>query len=411
MSVKLTLAARNVFLAVVAMVLSNTTPSFAEIAFQGLGYLTGFDYSEAVGVSGDGSAVVGNIRPIGNEANGNSQAFGWSATTGMIGLGYPAGSNMSRALAVSGDGSTVMGYSQLLSNSGPNSAAAAFSWTSATGFAGLGTLPGATDRGFATAANATGTVIVGAAGAPVAGCCGAQATIWTPATGLVALGNLPGATGGVANGVSADGSVIVGYSSTNQAFIWTAATGITGLGFLPDSTSSNALAVSANGLVVVGTSDDASTRAQAFRWTAAGGMVGIGLLPGAIFGIASAVNEDGSVIVGTSGNGSTLQAFIWTEATGMVSLSDLLVADGVDLTGWTLEAATGISADGHIIVGNGINPLGLHEAWIVRLPFAGAVPELSTWAMMILGFAGIGFMAYRRRNITPLCAAWATPRR
>jgi hypothetical protein len=27
-----------------------------------------------------------------------------------------------------------------------------------------------------------------------------------------------------------------------------------------------------------------------------------------------------------------------------------------------------------------------------------AVPEPSTWAMMILGFAGIGFMAYRRKN-------------
>jgi hypothetical protein len=27
-----------------------------------------------------------------------------------------------------------------------------------------------------------------------------------------------------------------------------------------------------------------------------------------------------------------------------------------------------------------------------------AVPEPSTWAMMILGFAGVGFMAYRRKN-------------
>ena len=26
------------------------------------------------------------------------------------------------------------------------------------------------------------------------------------------------------------------------------------------------------------------------------------------------------------------------------------------------------------------------------------VPEPSTWAMMILGFAGVGFLAYRRRN-------------
>jgi len=28
----------------------------------------------------------------------------------------------------------------------------------------------------------------------------------------------------------------------------------------------------------------------------------------------------------------------------------------------------------------------------------GAVPELSTWAMIILGFCGVGFLAYRRRN-------------
>jgi hypothetical protein len=30
-----------------------------------------------------------------------------------------------------------------------------------------------------------------------------------------------------------------------------------------------------------------------------------------------------------------------------------------------------------------------------------AVPEPSTWAMMILGFFGVGFMAYRRRNAGP----------
>jgi PEP-CTERM motif len=34
-----------------------------------------------------------------------------------------------------------------------------------------------------------------------------------------------------------------------------------------------------------------------------------------------------------------------------------------------------------------------------------AVPEPSTWAMMILGFAGIGFMAYRRKNAMALNAA------
>jgi hypothetical protein len=35
----------------------------------------------------------------------------------------------------------------------------------------------------------------------------------------------------------------------------------------------------------------------------------------------------------------------------------------------------------------------------------GAVPEPSTWAMMILGFAGVGFMVYRRKNAMALNAA------
>jgi hypothetical protein len=37
----------------------------------------------------------------------------------------------------------------------------------------------------------------------------------------------------------------------------------------------------------------------------------------------------------------------------------------------------------------------------IDLPFVsqtGSVPEPSTWAMMILGFFGVGFMAYRRQN-------------
>lgn len=36
---------------------------------------------------------------------------------------------------------------------------------------------------------------------------------------------------------------------------------------------------------------------------------------------------------------------------------------------------------------------------------AGAVPEPSTWAMMMLGFVGVGFMAYRRRTQPATLAA------
>jgi hypothetical protein len=35
----------------------------------------------------------------------------------------------------------------------------------------------------------------------------------------------------------------------------------------------------------------------------------------------------------------------------------------------------------------------------------GAVPEPSTWALMILGFAGVGFMAYRRKSKSALAIA------
>jgi hypothetical protein len=41
----------------------------------------------------------------------------------------------------------------------------------------------------------------------------------------------------------------------------------------------------------------------------------------------------------------------------------------------------------------------------VTATLAPAVPESSTWAMLILGFAGIGFMAYRRKSKSALMFA------
>ena len=41
----------------------------------------------------------------------------------------------------------------------------------------------------------------------------------------------------------------------------------------------------------------------------------------------------------------------------------------------------------------------------IGAPIMTGVPEPSTWAMMILGFFGLGFMAYRRRNQNPALSA------
>jgi hypothetical protein len=43
-------------------------------------------------------------------------------------------------------------------------------------------------------------------------------------------------------------------------------------------------------------------------------------------------------------------------------------------------------------------------AWTTQLVTSG-VPEPSTWAMVLLGFAGVGFLTYRRKSKTALMAA------
>ncbi len=54
-------------------------------------------------------------------------------------------------------------------------------------------------------------------------------------------------------------------------------------------------------------------------------------------------------------------------------------------------------------IGSPNSPLG--QPITGDLTISAAVPEPSTWAMMILGFAGIGFMAYRRKSKPALMAA------
>ena len=228
---------------------------------------------------------------------------------------------------------------------------------------------------------------------------GNEAFRWTAADGMVGLGGLPGEPiDSWAFGVSADGSFVVGTAgktlspdeSTSDAFLWTQAAGLLDLGRLPGAIyESYAEDVLADGSVVVGASSTGIDTAEAFRWTQAGGMVGLGNLPGG--GRSSAaISADGSVIVG-GGFDATFQdtALIWSSGVGPRSLKDVLAADyGLDLTGSDLSYATGISADGLTIVGGGTNPSGQPEAWIA------VIPEPSTGLLLALGLVGLSL---RRR--------------
>ncbi|MHC5211062.1 MAG: hypothetical protein ACYTG2_10125 [Planctomycetota bacterium] len=118
-----------------------------------------------------------------------------------------------------------------------------------------------------------------------------------------------------------------------------------GLGFLPGGSAvSWPQDVSADGSTVVGASKSAGTGSdmEAFVWTEGSGMIGLGDLDGGVVSSsAQAVSADGTVVVGSTGSG---QAFRWTDASGMVALADPL---GVLVGG----AAHGVSADGSVIVG------------------------------------------------------------
>lgn len=369
-------------------VIALSAPAQAGPFFTGIGNLPAGTSGGAHGISRDGSTVVGT------SSNVSIQPVLWTEAGGLVALG---GVSSGEAVAVSADGSVITGRGSLAGT------LQGFRWTAGTGMTGLGGLPGGFgDLSAGLGVSDDGTVIVGWARTSGSTF---SAIRWTEASGLVDLGSLGGGVT-MASGVSADGSVVVGMGDTGthrEAFRWTQETGMVGLGDLPGGDSwSIAEAVSSDGSVVVGVSESALGR-EAFRWTEATGMVGLGDIPGGIFeSRAHAVSDDGHVIVGLSFTDVGTQAFIWDDAHGMRLLEDVLVNDyGLDLTGWILASANAISGDGLVIAGQGFNPEGKFEGWVVslRLDEVAAVPEPGVLGMSgsALVLAGCFAACIRRR--------------
>jgi hypothetical protein len=126
--------------------------------------------------------------------------------------------------------------------------------------------------------------------------------------------------------------------------------------------------------------------------------------------------SDGVGTISNTSGGSINDAqngfFIYTDALGNI------ISWTVDVTGGTAGLYRDIRTDtdpdtsggsGHDtgeIGANGNYSFGFSfYAPGVWTEVAPAVPEPSTWAMMLLGFAGIGFMAYHRKSKSALMAA------
>jgi probable HAF family extracellular repeat protein len=340
-------------------------------SFHGLGQLPGMrgyggGFSPAI--SDDGNVIVGSI---------DEEVFRWTAHLGLELLGdLPGGEIRGEAGGVSNNG-VIVGSGRTVTNSGVSITPAA-RWTELTGWQAITAGEFAVDP--ANDVSADGQVIVGSVNL---GGTTHEAFRWTEATGAISLGDLPG---GIRNrsarGISADGGVIVGVAQITmagflEAFRWTEATGMVGLGDLPGGAfGSSAFDISANGLVIVGTSTvaDDPPRDTGFRWTQETGMVRIDRPPNDTSSFSyfqpKAVSGDGSIIVGGR--------HIWDSVNGTRFLSEVLVHDyglANDLAGWTALDASGISADGRVIVGTGINADGLREGWIARLDESTSPPQ------------------------------------
>jgi hypothetical protein len=78
---------------------------------------------------------------------------------------------------------------------------------------------------------------------------------------------------------------------------------------------------------------------------------------------------------------------------GIFGVGSNLFSNQFDLS--SVFSSTGT---GHIKLTDFSAGLGLWDVHLDSVVISSPVPEPSTWTMVILGFAGLGFMAYRRKN-------------
>lgn len=267
--------------------------------------------NSAVAVSGDGSIILGT----GTAYNGPVR---WEGAGGPVAIRCAPPCQLGEAWDISVDGSVIVGAGNFdYSDSTPWAEWRALKWDAADGetFIGDDSMPSA-----AFGVNGDGSVIVGRLYSEA----GSQAARWDAEHGWIGLGTLSGQSSdpyGVASdaNVSADGSVVIGTSMNaagrSQAFRWDAVHGMVGLAEAPTGqVYSRALGVSADGSIVVGfVAESYSGGAQrAVYWDAAGDVHDLNVtlramgvdLTGWTLLSAHDVSADGRTIVGV-GHGPT----------------------------------------------------------------------------------------------------------
>jgi len=182
---------------------------------------------------------------------------------------------------------------------------------------------------------------------------------------------------GIAQGIAADGTTVVGGSNFNGAWRWTSGGGQQNL-----SGSSWAYGVSGDGTTVFGEdtgSDAGAVWTMGTGWQSIGGLVGgSGGCPG--LGSPYNISDTGDVAVGLGWDGCSAFAYKWTPGGGLGQLGQLgpnssrandVSGDGTTIGGWD-EASNGSrraavwfsnGTEELILEDPGTNPTGSGEVW------------------------------------------------
>jgi Ice-binding-like/PEP-CTERM motif len=147
---------------------------------------------------------------------------------------------------------------------------------------------------------------------------------------------------------------------------------------------------------------------------------GLTLLPGVYF-FASTAQLTGTLTLDNTSNANALYVFQIGSTLTTASSSSVDFTNGFDdnvfwQVGSSATLGTNTAFEGNILALTSItlttgatildgSALARNGAVTLDTNTIGTVPEPSTWAMMILGFAGIAFMAYRRKSKPALMAA------
>jgi len=329
-------------------------------------------------ISGDGQVVTTVVFTPGFQ-NGAipRQAARWTATTGtvVISSGFPDLGGLYGVVGISGDGSVIYG--------------SWWRWRAVSGFEDL--RPQLNDA-FGQALRQLFTCSLD--GLVVAGIQGIYPSNGDMFRQSIGTGGgvqlLPRAAGWpdgyfYFNTLSGDGQVLGGSTRqvTTSPFFSNTYAGViirpTGPQVItPSGSQAGVTDLSLDGSVAVGYWSLPTNVVRSFRWDSTSGLVSLDTaFPSSSGSFARATNLDGSVVVGdyfTFGQGVT-KAFLWTVADGFLDLRDELVANyglAAQLAGWQLLTAQDVSLDGRAIVGQGINPNGVGQAFLLRFPIVPA---------------------------------------